>query len=212
MTESLQADRAGQSARRAATANETGHPPQGGARKLEGEQTTSTALLEALERFRPGRVPPVAASLNAAVVLDDGTGQLWTVRIDRGSLHVTPGGSPDAETTIASDPLTLIGVIRGRRSGIEAFLRGRLRARGNLSLALQLDGLFDRRQRRTRRPRPGRATAAGIDTFFLEAGDGPPVVLLHGLGATNASMLTTLWELASDHHVLAPDLPGFGDS
>jgi pimeloyl-ACP methyl ester carboxylesterase len=25
-------------------------------------------------------------------------------------------------------------------------------------------------------------------------------------------MLTTLWELGSDHHVIAPDLPGFGDS
>ena len=46
----------------------------------------------------------------------------------------------------------------------------------------------------------------------LEAGEGPPVVLLHGLGATNASMLTTFRELAKDHRVVAPDLPGFGDS
>ena len=38
----------------------------------------------------------------------------------------------------------------------------------------------------------------------------PPVVLLHGLGATNASMLPTLWDLAVDHRVLAPDLPGHG--
>jgi pimeloyl-ACP methyl ester carboxylesterase len=30
------------------------------------------------------------------------------------------------------------------------------------------------------------------------------------LGATNASMLTLLWDLAADHHVLAPDLPGHG--
>jgi pimeloyl-ACP methyl ester carboxylesterase len=38
------------------------------------------------------------------------------------------------------------------------------------------------------------------------------VVLLHGLGATNASMLPPLWDLARDHRVLAPDLPGFGGS
>jgi pimeloyl-ACP methyl ester carboxylesterase len=37
-------------------------------------------------------------------------------------------------------------------------------------------------------------------------------VLLHGLGATNASMLPTVWDLARDHRVIAPDLPGFGES
>jgi pimeloyl-ACP methyl ester carboxylesterase len=55
-------------------------------------------------------------------------------------------------------------------------------------------------------------TAAGIDTFFLDAGSGPPVIVLHGLGATNASMLPTLAALAPGHRVLAPDLPGFGES
>jgi pimeloyl-ACP methyl ester carboxylesterase len=38
------------------------------------------------------------------------------------------------------------------------------------------------------------------------------VVLLHGLGATNASMLPVLADLAAEHRVLAPDLPGFGSS
>ena len=38
----------------------------------------------------------------------------------------------------------------------------------------------------------------------------PVVVLLHGLGATNASLLPTLWDLAVDHRVIAPDLPGHG--
>ena len=38
------------------------------------------------------------------------------------------------------------------------------------------------------------------------------MILLHGLGATNASFLPTLWSLARDHRVIAPDLPGFGDS
>ena len=50
--------------------------------------------------------------------------------------------------------------------------------------------------------------------LHLDAGpaDGPVVILLHGLGGTNASMLPLLWELATDHRVLAPDLPGFGGS
>jgi pimeloyl-ACP methyl ester carboxylesterase len=36
--------------------------------------------------------------------------------------------------------------------------------------------------------------------------------MLHGLGATNASLLPCLADLARDHRVLAPDLPGFGNS
>jgi pimeloyl-ACP methyl ester carboxylesterase len=54
--------------------------------------------------------------------------------------------------------------------------------------------------------------AGDLETFYLDAGAGPPVVLLHGLGATNASMLPTIAALARDHRVVAPDLPGFGDS
>lgn len=174
--------------------------------------TTHEALLETIRHFRPRAPSPVAERLDTAVALDDGTGQPWTVRIRRGHLSLRRGRLRRVETTIISDPLTLIGIIRGTRCGVEAFLRGRLRVRGNLSLALKLDGLFDRGDGDPRRPRPGRATAAGVDTFYLEAGRGPTVILLHGLGATNSSMLTLLWDLAQDHHVIAPDLPGFGDS
>jgi pimeloyl-ACP methyl ester carboxylesterase len=54
----------------------------------------------------------------------------------------------------------------------------------------------------------------GIRTSYLEAGpvDAQPVLMLHGLGATNASLLPCIADLAKDHRVLAPDLPGFGQS
>jgi pimeloyl-ACP methyl ester carboxylesterase len=54
----------------------------------------------------------------------------------------------------------------------------------------------------------------GVRSAYLEAGprDAPPVVLLHGLGATNASMLPLLADLSVDHRVIAPDFPGFGTS
>jgi pimeloyl-ACP methyl ester carboxylesterase/predicted lipid carrier protein YhbT len=186
------------------------------------EPSVRSALRETLAHLASNPKDPAFAALGssaaqrpACVVLDDGTGDAWTVRIADGRLSVSGGRARDADTTITSDPLTLVGIVRGKRSGLEAFLRGRLRVRGNLSLALALDGLFDRRTlptRRSERARARRVTAAGIDTFYLDAGSGPPVVVLHGLGATNASMLPTLVALASRHRVLAPDLPGFGDS
>lgn len=179
---------------------------------VSAEPCVRAALLETFEHFAQRGTRSVVHDLDTAVALDDGTGNVWTVRLDRGKFAVSPGRARDAETTIASDPLTLVGIVRGKRSGIEAFLRGRLSVRGNLSLALKLDGVFDRRERPSSRPRPGHVVANGVDTFYLDAGSGPPVVVLHGLGATNASMLPTLSALAESHRVLAPDLPGFGDS
>jgi pimeloyl-ACP methyl ester carboxylesterase len=100
-----------------------------------------------------------------------------------------------------------------------AFLAGDLTVRGDLALALQLDGLFAEedvtgRRRPAHFPRAQQVLAMGVRTAYLEAGppDAPPVLLLHGLGATNASMLPVMADLAHDHRVLAPDLPGFGAS
>ena len=49
---------------------------------------------------------------------------------------------------------------------------------------------------------------------YLEAGDGPPVVLLHGVGldAAGISWKHAIPALAEDHRVIAPDLPGHGES
>jgi pimeloyl-ACP methyl ester carboxylesterase len=54
-------------------------------------------------------------------------------------------------------------------------------------------------------------TAAGRISV-AEAGSGPPVLLLHGLGATKASFLPTVGALARSYRTIAVDLPGFGDS
>jgi 2-hydroxy-6-oxonona-2,4-dienedioate hydrolase len=43
-----------------------------------------------------------------------------------------------------------------------------------------------------------------------EAGDGPPLVLLHGLGASGRYLLPIARTLADRFRVVVPDLPGFG--
>lgn len=45
-----------------------------------------------------------------------------------------------------------------------------------------------------------------------ETGHGRPLVLLHGVGANRAIWRRVTPALAEDHHVIAPDLPGFGES
>jgi FAD/FMN-containing dehydrogenase/pimeloyl-ACP methyl ester carboxylesterase len=53
---------------------------------------------------------------------------------------------------------------------------------------------------------------AGISTPVLEGGEGPPVVLLHGPGGNAAHWIRAVPGLASAHRVIAPDLPGQGES
>jgi 2-hydroxy-6-oxo-octa-2,4-dienoate hydrolase len=66
------------------------------------------------------------------------------------------------------------------------------------------------------RPEIGsRVDAAGIGTNYLEAGDGSPVVLVHGSGpgvSAYANWRLTIPALATEHRVLAPDMAGFGFS
>jgi pimeloyl-ACP methyl ester carboxylesterase len=52
----------------------------------------------------------------------------------------------------------------------------------------------------------------GQEIYYLEAGSGPEVILLHGLGGDNGNWRMTLPALASNFHVYAPDQIGFGQS
>ncbi|WP_347341621.1 alpha/beta fold hydrolase [Bradyrhizobium uaiense] len=54
--------------------------------------------------------------------------------------------------------------------------------------------------------------ANGIRQFYLEAGVGPPVVLLHGFPETNFAWRFQIPALASSYRVIAPDLRGYGET
>jgi pimeloyl-ACP methyl ester carboxylesterase len=57
-----------------------------------------------------------------------------------------------------------------------------------------------------------RLDLAGVSTAVLEAGDGPPVMLLHGQGGWSGMWLPVVPDLVERHRVVAPDLPGLGAS
>ncbi|PSH57646.1 alpha/beta hydrolase [Phyllobacterium brassicacearum] len=57
-----------------------------------------------------------------------------------------------------------------------------------------------------------RLQIARVSTAVLDGGDGQPVILLHGPGGYAAHWMRIIPELATTHHVIAPDLPGHGAS
>src|SRR5688572_12173858 len=165
-------------------------------------------LLEMTGRVRLDR----ARDLTASVVLATPE-ERWTLRVQDGRLTVGIGGTDRPDAVISSDAQTLVDVNTGLITGAEAFLAGRVTVRGNLGLALRLESMFE-----PIIPRPPEAPAdrtviaGGLPVSILEAGRGDPVLLLHGLGATKASFLPTLFALSKRHRVVAPDLLGHGDT
>jgi pimeloyl-ACP methyl ester carboxylesterase len=62
-------------------------------------------------------------------------------------------------------------------------------------------------------PHPGSPTdSTRTPVNYVELGEGPPVVLIHGLGGCWENWLENIPHLARSHRVIALDLPGFGDS
>ena len=134
------------------------------------------------------------------VLLEDHTATLVAVEDDR-----------RADAVLAADPATWAAIARDAGSGMDAFRAGRLRLRHDLHLgvgflAATAGPASDGRLRL-------RLVETGIGPISLtEAGSGPPVLLLHGLGATKVSLLPTVAALAPAHRAIAVDLPGHGDS
>lgn len=60
----------------------------------------------------------------------------------------------------------------------------------------------------------GRGATEPVSVRYEVAGEGPPVVLLHGIGldASDVSWRYALPALAQSHRVYAPDFPGHGES
>jgi pimeloyl-ACP methyl ester carboxylesterase len=56
------------------------------------------------------------------------------------------------------------------------------------------------------------ANVAGVKLHYLTAGSGPPLILLHGYTQTSLMWKPVIPEFAKKFTVIAPDLPGIGDS
>jgi pimeloyl-ACP methyl ester carboxylesterase len=68
------------------------------------------------------------------------------------------------------------------------------------------------RQRWRARARAHYRQAGDHRWSYLEAGQGPLIVLVHGFTGSKENWLPVMRELAKRHRVIAPDLPGWGES
>jgi pimeloyl-ACP methyl ester carboxylesterase len=167
------------------------------------------ALITLAERFDPEvmDVPSGSARVRLEV---RGEGE-WDVVISPHGVELAPAEGSDYDAELSADAVAWQGIAEDVRGGMSAFRRGALRVRRNLHLGIGFlaasSGLVDpaRLQFTTVATRAGKIST-------LAAGQGSPVVCLHGLGATKASFLPTVAALGDQWRVIAVDLPGFGES
>ncbi|MGI8460310.1 MAG: alpha/beta fold hydrolase [Solirubrobacterales bacterium] len=166
-------------------------------------------LLTLARRYEPEviDVPGGRARIRLAVGSRD-----WDAVIDAGELSIEPAAEDrDPDALLSAGPATWRSIADDVRGGMDAFRARKLSVRRNLHLGVGFlaatSGVTDPGRLRFSRVR----TSCG-ELSMLEAGTGEPVLCLHGLGGTKASFLSTVSALASEHRVIAVDLPGFGDS
>jgi pimeloyl-ACP methyl ester carboxylesterase len=134
----------------------------------------------------------------------------WDVLVEHGVARLARA-SGGADATLTADSRTWAAIADDVGGGMRAFRSGRLTVRRNLHVGVGFLAATSGANG------PGRLRFETIVTRHarlstLEAGIGPPVLAIHGLGGTKGSFLFTAAALADRFRVVAVDLPGFGDS
>jgi pimeloyl-ACP methyl ester carboxylesterase len=164
---------------------------------------------ELLRRFEPADMDVPGG--RARIRLESGSAEPADALVEGGVARlVPPAGSPDA--VLDADSGVWEDIATDVRAGMAAYRDGRLRIRHNLHLGVGFlaatSGDTDPKRLRFERIR-----TPNHDLAVLSAGEGDPLVCIHGLGGTKASFLPTVAEMApAGFRVIALDLPGFGDS
>jgi len=173
------------------------------------EDEVRRRVLSLPDRFRKEAANGLVAEWELSV-----EGSVYTITIARHACRVREGASEAPGARIGADRDTWLALDDGRLTGMEAFLAQRLTLRGNLDLAARLPSLFEphARQRGPLDFDQLEVPAGDMTLSTYVLGEGPPIVMLHGLGGTKISMLPLVPALAPYHRLVIPDLPGHGES
>ena len=91
-------------------------------------------------RFDPAKWGPDDAVLQFNVSGDGGG--TWTASIESGKLTVTQGVAPQPTMSLTCTDADLLSMVNGELSPVSAFMQGKVKIEGNMSLALKLQGLL----------------------------------------------------------------------
>mgnify|MGYP002716544922 FL=1 len=83
-----------------------------------------------------------AAGLDLVFQFNIEDGDNYALIVKDGTCDVQQGDNPNANVTLIMDSATLAGIASGETDGMQAFMSGKLRAEGDMMLAMKLAELF----------------------------------------------------------------------
>jgi pimeloyl-ACP methyl ester carboxylesterase/putative sterol carrier protein len=179
------------------------------ASKVPTEQLVRDRVRSLPRRIRPEAADGLAAEWELRV------GPQWfAVSVHDHACSVADGPASAPAAVINTDPAAWLAIDEGRLNGGDAFFAGKLQVEGNLDLAVRLQTLF-RPYRRSHKPTDldqVEVAADGVRLSCYVVGEGPALLLLHGLGGSKVTWLSVLSSFAERHRVIVPDLPGHAES
>ena len=104
------------------------------------DSTTS----EFMSRMSGAFIPEKAVGVDATIQLKLTGAQAadWYVTIKDSKCTVTQGTAPAAKLTVTADSGDFIKIFTGQLDGMQAFMQGKLKLAGDMSLAMKLLGMF----------------------------------------------------------------------
>lgn len=68
----------------------------------------------------------------------------WTARVHDGQFEYREGAAENPNVTVAADSDDWLGILRGEINAVSAFMSGKVKAEGDLSLMMQFQNWFAR--------------------------------------------------------------------
>lgn len=101
--------------------------------------TSVATILEAMQgRFNAN----AAAGMDVVFQFNLEDGENHYVAVKNGASQIFLGQAANPDVTLSMDASTLSGITTGKTDGLQAFMAGKLRAEGDMALALKLTELF----------------------------------------------------------------------
>jgi putative sterol carrier protein len=98
-------------------------------------------IMESIPRyFVPERAKGVDAVVNFHLTGDQGGD--WAVTIREQQCTVSRGGDPHPRLVFSADAQDCLDILSGKMDGTRAFMQGKLRLQGDMSLAIRLASFF----------------------------------------------------------------------
>ena len=95
------------------------------------------------EAFRPDKAQGVTATMQYDITTDDGV-KPWTVVVDNGTCTTSEGAADDPRLTLQLGIVDFVRLIFGQAEGPQLFMGGKLKLKGDMMFAMQMQTYFDR--------------------------------------------------------------------